>query len=340
MKKGFTLIEVLGILVVLSVIILVAVPSIIQTNKNANKSEIENTRKTIFMAADTYINLEDSRKSRFKKNNYYYIKLSDLVSSGLLSDSLKNPETNLEKTIVEDSWWVEVRLNNGNTNYKIVSKNPYIDEENESTMAYTMLIDKKEAILVSNNKYVYRDANPNNYVKFNNELWRIVSLESDKTVKIVRYDFLGTEGKYADNWQFTNLISNLNENYFNDFSPKAQRMVATGKFAGNNKVGILTPSDYVEASANKGETNSCTESNSVNATSSNHDPCILENYLYKNNTWWIINPSGQGIVIKGNEGITSNYSGDAKVRPAVYLTADTTIISGDGSYTKPYVLEK
>ena len=39
-------------------------------------------------------------------------------------------------------------------------------------------------------RYVYKGANPNNYVWFNEELWRIISIESDGTMKIVRDDLL------------------------------------------------------------------------------------------------------------------------------------------------------
>ena len=38
----------------------------------------------------------------------------------------------------------------------------------------------------TNGRYVYRGANPNNYIKFNNELWRIIAFEPDGTVKILR----------------------------------------------------------------------------------------------------------------------------------------------------------
>ena len=35
-------------------------------------------------------------------------------------------------------------------------------------------------------RYVYRGSNPNNYIMFNNELWRIISKEADGTYKIIR----------------------------------------------------------------------------------------------------------------------------------------------------------
>ena len=35
-------------------------------------------------------------------------------------------------------------------------------------------------------KYIYRGANPNNYITFNNEVWRILSVEANGTMKIVK----------------------------------------------------------------------------------------------------------------------------------------------------------
>lgn len=42
-------------------------------------------------------------------------------------------------------------------------------------------------------RYVYKGANPNNYIEFNNELWRIISKEADGTYKIVRNEFLANQ---------------------------------------------------------------------------------------------------------------------------------------------------
>ena len=42
-------------------------------------------------------------------------------------------------------------------------------------------------------RYVYRGSNPDNYIMFNNELWRIISKEADGTYKIVRNEVLPEE---------------------------------------------------------------------------------------------------------------------------------------------------
>ncbi len=40
-------------------------------------------------------------------------------------------------------------------------------------------------------RYVYRGGNPNNFIKFNDELWRVISVETDGTLKIIRANHLG-----------------------------------------------------------------------------------------------------------------------------------------------------
>ena len=39
-------------------------------------------------------------------------------------------------------------------------------------------------------RYIYRGTTPNNYIEFNDELWRIIAKESDGTYKIIRNDLL------------------------------------------------------------------------------------------------------------------------------------------------------
>jgi competence protein ComGC len=361
-KNGFTLIEMLGILMVLSVIILVSVPSILSTNKKAKESQMEDAKETLYMAAETYVEIDKDRKARLKKNGYYFIKLTDLVSEGLISSSMKNPGTDFEDTVSEGSWWVQANYKNGNTTYKLVNENPYIEEENDSLMVYTVLSEKSSLIRDKNdvNRYIYTDSNPNNYISFNNETWRIISLESDKTIKIIKNDFLEELRKFGtDNNISTtsDLIKYLNNDYLNDLTPAAQSMIIKHNF--NNgaydfsslsstsnlntlektkqiklSVGLINISDYISASEND-------DCSAYNSYSMDSDPCVTSNYLYKNSSWWTINPSSSGIVtINSDEGLqdTSASTEGIGVRPVIYLNSNITIVKGSGTNSSPYVV--
>ena len=43
------------------------------------------------------------------------------------------------------------------------------------------------------NRYIYKGANPNNYIIFNNEMWRIYSIETDGKMKIIKEDAINSE---------------------------------------------------------------------------------------------------------------------------------------------------
>ncbi len=47
-------------------------------------------------------------------------------------------------------------------------------------------------------RYIYKGGNPNNFIKFNNELWRIISVEKDGTLKVIRSNSLDEQIKFQD----------------------------------------------------------------------------------------------------------------------------------------------
>ena len=114
-------------------------------------------------------------------------------------------------------------------------------------------------------KYVYSGAKPANYIKFNNEMWRIVSVESDNTLKIIKDTTIGTISfepagerttgycsfgdayKYGCNaWAMSSNFVNgtisgavdkdasinkyLNETYYNSMSSTAKNLIVTHTF--------------------------------------------------------------------------------------------------------------
>ena len=46
-------------------------------------------------------------------------------------------------------------------------------------------------------RYIYRGSNPDNYIRFNNELWRIIAKEADGTYKIIRDEILPQNANYT-----------------------------------------------------------------------------------------------------------------------------------------------
>lgn len=90
--------------------------------------------------------------------------------------------------------------------------------------------------------YRYIGDNPNNYVEFNNELWRIIGIftvedengNQEQRVKIVRNDKLSSDIRWnlsgAADWTNATLNTYLNEDYYNTFSNLAKNMIGTSKY--------------------------------------------------------------------------------------------------------------
>lgn len=99
MKKGFTLVELLAILVILGVITLVAAPAIVSTNKKSIENDYSQFKKTIENAAEVYVetHLDDVNVVNLKKNGTpMSISVNELIGSGLLNGGMVNPNVELD----------------------------------------------------------------------------------------------------------------------------------------------------------------------------------------------------------------------------------------------------
>lgn len=80
---------------------------------------------------------------------------------------------------------------------------------------------------------VYRGINPNNYITFNNEKagWRIISVESDGTLKIMKATSIGDmawDTTDSNNWaRPATLNTYLNSTYYNNLSESSRKQIQT-----------------------------------------------------------------------------------------------------------------
>ena len=85
-NKGFTLVELLAVVVILIIIVSIAIPTISSSIQRTNDSQIQNKKQLILSATEQY--LSDHRKARTKfYNNDCYIDISDnLISDSYLTE--------------------------------------------------------------------------------------------------------------------------------------------------------------------------------------------------------------------------------------------------------------
>lgn len=110
MKKGFTLVELLGVIVLLATIILIVTASVLNAVKSTNSTLDESTKKVLYTAAETYLNDNVILSS----NGDYTVTVGVLVQSNLISSNFL--DTQSDSGMTNDSC-VKVNITNGVMNY-------------------------------------------------------------------------------------------------------------------------------------------------------------------------------------------------------------------------------
>ena len=216
----------------------------------------------------------------------------------------------------------------------------------------------------------YYGATPNNYVSFNNELWRILGVIDGK-IKIIRNENIGIykwNSTQNNNWNNASLKSYLNKDYYNSIDGTYKNMIseetyylggptssnyrtftASGYYDaersnnvyGSNPastkqyIGLMYPSDYGYAAGS-----SCLSTALYDYDGS----CKNSDYLFSGVWEWLQAPRASysngaaGLDSTGFVGTYSDVTGSSAVRPVLYLTSETQIIGGDGSSSNPFEL--
>lgn len=117
-KDGFTLVELLGVLVIISLILIVSVPAIINNFKSSENEEMENFKKELYGAAESYY-IENIDRFDFDTSPTYKIYVSELVSEGYISGSRVNP-TFKTKISFENSYIELTKTSSGVVQYEYI----------------------------------------------------------------------------------------------------------------------------------------------------------------------------------------------------------------------------
>ncbi len=89
MKRGFTLVEMLAVVVILGLVLIIAIPQIQNEVANKKTAVHETTLRMIYDAAELYVTA-DSHTYKKEVGNTYCIHLQDLVDKELLEEPITN----------------------------------------------------------------------------------------------------------------------------------------------------------------------------------------------------------------------------------------------------------
>ena len=222
------------------------------------------------MLSTTTSNQINSKYIKVKLDDNEPVLLSSISSGLIASDLTLNPEESVTMSI---RIWLDINTPNTEIGKKFSAKivtdgvgSEYI-EPVPATDTITSIFTSANKTTVTNNSVEYKyatsvgmmediggniryyGADPNNYVKFNNELWRIIGVFKDIDdgtgkkeirLKIARNESIGNyawDSNDMNEWSTASLNTYLNGTYLNSLSSEAQAMVGSAKW---NLGGIST----------------------------------------------------------------------------------------------------
>ena len=115
-KKGFTLVELLAVIFMLSLILVIAVPSVNRYIKQSKEKAYNTQISTIIEAAQAYASANSGLLPR-KEEFVVKITLGQLKSSGLIKEEVKNPN---DDKYFDDALTIEIKKKGETYNYDIV----------------------------------------------------------------------------------------------------------------------------------------------------------------------------------------------------------------------------
>ena len=225
-KNAFTLIELLAVIVILAVILVIAIPRILDVIETSKKDSFKNATQLIADSAEKK-KVSDKLLGKDEEitcKDVAKINDEDYASCKITFDS----DGNAKVSITGKGKFDGLKITNGtkeNAEVKEITKPTY---GMKATEYITNLLEydgeglKKDN--TSDQNIRYYGANPNNYVSFNNELWRIIGVFGNN-VKLVRKDSLGklswdssessiNSGWGVNEWSQADLQVYLNKMYY------------------------------------------------------------------------------------------------------------------------------
>ncbi len=192
--SGFTLVELLAVIVILAIILVIAVPKITDTIKSSKKASFESSAKTIAAQAEKKKmenEILDNTNPITCKN---LVKLSngDYISCSIYFDNNNNALV----TLYGSGKFEGLQIIDGtkeSAKAEEIKAPVYGNAVNyvNGLYAYDASSNGLERDTTSDNNIRYVGGNPNNYVEFNEETWRIIGVFGSN-LKLVRDDILTT----------------------------------------------------------------------------------------------------------------------------------------------------
>ena len=202
-----------------------------------------------------------------------------------------------------------------------------------SIITSSSIVYEGDGLYISGGNYLYKGTSVNNYIIIDNMLFRIVRINTDKTIEVILDDYIN---KIEWNDEITEFSKSNISKYLED---KFLNIVDKSLFVKSSICSDVVP-ELSEITCEKQESNTYVKllgiSDFLNSMSNSKTYLVKDNeylWLYnygKNNVW---HTTGNSV---SNSLPTKMYG----VKPVLTLKNSTVLISGDGSINNPYQISE
>lgn len=344
-----------GIVVVIILLIIINACS----NSSGSYDKIE--QKMVNAAKNYYASHEKNLPK--EENGAVKVTINTLIESELLKE-VKDPK-NKDQVC---SGYVEVTKVGKEYSYApfLVCKGNYEPKYLTDIVKESKQDEYGNGVYEMGGEYVYRGDDVKNYVSFNNQLWRIVKVDSEGDIKLVLSKYTedtypwddsynsdkGDSSGITTDYLHTNIRKVLSNYYNSNLVKDAKAKVVsknlcigkyliTDEFSSekecsvikeNEKIGLLTANDYHLASL---------DSNCVTLKSKE---CANRNYLADSSYFntWLLSAASENTykAYSISKTISEMYASTSKkINPTIYLSKKVVVLNGNGTETTPYVIK-
>ena len=116
-NKGFTLVEMLGVMTLLAIIFALVYPNVIKMLEKGKTEDYSVFENNVYLAAETYVNSSnDISKQLVNTNDQVTITFGQLMEKGYLSSEIVDPRTG--NSIKEEPGYLVIVTLNANKTYR------------------------------------------------------------------------------------------------------------------------------------------------------------------------------------------------------------------------------
>ena len=329
-KKGFTLVELLGVIILMSVVILVVVTPIVGHIKNTANKLSDASLSVLNESTSDYL---EERVSNYPKTdlNKYYISVGQLIDSKSLNENFLE---SISSKVLTRSSVIIVTVENGNYTFKIaeeVDNIKVLDSVRQNVVS--------SGTFSHNKGTYYTGASSNNYVYYSGFIWRIMGINKDGSIKLITDEvvtainygnFNKYKDSYANEWLNNYFYGHLKYNDYLVNQEECFTPISDINTLEDKCINLITSSkNYLKVSQ-------------ISLEQYNMSIVSTVSYLniglnYSTSTF---SPDNLNLYQISSAGTPSSalIDGTHFIRPVISLMKETPVTSGDGTVNNPYIL--